>query len=281
MVSSKKVKNFYQRWSYKSDSIERFEEFKRRVSNTISTVLSKRFASCEFHNNVLRIIGEKIIEKDSLSMQLSNLNYSFSETKYGKLILNEKDFVKLIFYIQSLFWVDDISEDKKVELVASIKRDIELSQLDIELKKVGKDYLFYPAGAKLLDKALVDDVLEWISGYNSVYKNYKSALDKYQRGIYDRNILDDLRLSLELLLKLILGNGKSLENQTTHLGKYLKDNNVSTEIRNMYTALLHYFCNYQNECVKHGDKVNKTEIEYTVYLTGTFMRFILTLRDKV
>ena len=48
---------------------------------------------------------------------------------------------------------------------------------------------------------------------------YKSGITKYTAKNYERNILDDMRLSLELLVKQFLGNEKSLENQVSMLGK--------------------------------------------------------------
>jgi hypothetical protein len=41
--------------------------------------------------------------------------------------------------------------------------------------------------------------------------------------VFLRNVLDDMRLSLELLLKAVLGNDKSLENQIPQLGGFIKE----------------------------------------------------------
>lgn len=80
---------------------------------------------------------------------------------------------------------------------------------------------------------------------------YKSGITKYAEKKFDRNVLDDMRLSLELLVKQILGNGKSLENQTSELGSKLSG--YHTEIRNLVIKTVDYLCKYQNHYVKHND----------------------------
>ena len=64
---------------------------------------------------------------------------------------------------------------------------------------------------------------------------------KHKAKVLERNLLDDLRLSLESLLKEILGNGKSLENQKDELGRFLKEREGSPELRNMFQSMLAYY----------------------------------------
>jgi len=88
-----------------------------------------------------------------------------------------------------------------------------------------------------------------------------------------------LRLSFELLLKKILNNKKSLKNQEKPLSEYLEGKNVPKELRNMYWKLIDYYAKYQNNYAKHYDKVSSLEIEFIIYLTGTFIRFLITLEE--
>jgi len=79
-------------------------------------------------------------------------------------------------------------------------------------------------------------------------------------------------------LKKILRNKARLEKQTEPLGKYLKNKGTSKKIKNMFTMLLSHYAKYQNEYVKYNDKINKeSEVEFIIYLTGTFMRLLLSL----
>ena len=90
-------------------------------------------------------------------------------------------------------------------------------------------------------------------------------------------MLDDLRLSLELLLKHILGNQKSLENQVAPLGDFLSRAGGSTEFVNMFQKLIKYFNDYQNTHIKHNDNVIETEIEFLIEITSVFMKHIIKI----
>lgn len=92
-----------------------------------------------------------------------------------------------------------------------------------------------------------------------------------------RKALDDMRLSFELLVKDLLGNDKSLENQIALLGGMLKDTEASVELRNMVTQVIKYYTDFQNNHVKHNDKVNSNEIEYVIELTSVVMKFLIKI----
>lgn len=105
---------------------------------------------------------------------------------------------------------------------------------------------------------------------------YKSGITKYAEKKYERNILDDMRLSLELLVKQILGNGKSLENQTSELGTKLSG--YHTELRNLIIKTVDYLCKYQNQYVKHNDAVNPEEIDYIIEQTSATINFLIKVK---
>jgi hypothetical protein len=68
---------------------------------------------------------------------------------------------------------------------------------------------------------------------SSVHSNLDFGSDT---GVFHRNLLDDLRLSLEKLLRSIFGNQKSLENQSSDVGAYIKSCGGSPELANMFVA---------------------------------------------
>lgn len=72
-----------------------------------------------------------------------------------------------------------------------------------------------------------------------------------------------------------MNNDKSLENQTSELGKYLKDLNVSSQCRNMFKTLSDYYGNYQNTFIKHYDNVNSKEVDFIVNLTSSLIYFLI------
>ena len=58
--------------------------------------------------------------------------------------------------------------------------------------------------SETLNVSLVEEVKHWLSDYSDSLKLYDSALTKFNNNVFERTLLDDLRLSLELLLKAIL-----------------------------------------------------------------------------
>lgn len=126
----------------------------------------------------------------------------------------------------------------------------------------------------------VQQVRHWLDDYPEAKKHYESAIEKRNNHIYERNLLDDLRLSFELLIRSILGNDKSLENQKSELGNYFINKGVNKEISNFYTNLVFgFFATYQNNKVKHNDLFNDIEIDFVFNQTTILMQFLITL-DK-
>lgn len=147
----------------------------------------------------------------------------------------------------------------------------DVKELKIKLSKRFPDI----APNDFMESIAVTEVRHWLSAFPNALSLYKSALAKYSNGIFERNVLDDMRLSLELLLKELLHNDKSLENQISEVGTFLKAKGIQPEIRNMYTTLLKYYLQYQNNHVKHNDGINPNEMEYIIDLTSLFMKFLL------
>lgn len=130
------------------------------------------------------------------------------------------------------------------------------------------------ADKKISNTVLVVETKHWLDVYPDALKQYKSALTKFESGIFERNTLDDMRLALELQLKQMLNNNKSIENQKDSLGKRLKELGTSAEIRNMVSTMIDYYAKFQDDHVKHNDKVNPDEIEYIIDLTSVIMKFL-------
>jgi hypothetical protein len=73
-----------------------------------------------------------------------------------------------------------------------------------------------------LDAVLIQRTQHWLAPFPDVLALYDHGVQKHANGIFLRNVLDDLRLALELLLKSIFVNEKSLENQVPLLGDFIK-----------------------------------------------------------
>ncbi|MBR1431830.1 hypothetical protein [Ruminococcus sp.] len=131
------------------------------------------------------------------------------------------------------------------------------------------------ATEKITETELVQKTKHWLSDYPMALKQYESALAKYEGGIFKRNTLDDLRLAFELLVKGLLGNNKSLENQIDGICGILDKAGTSVELKNMVPKIIDYYTKFQNSHVKHNDAVNSNEIEYVIELTSVIMKFLI------
>lgn len=137
------------------------------------------------------------------------------------------------------------------------------------------------ATEKISETELIQKTKHWLSNHPDALKQYESALAKYEGGIFERNTLDDMRLAFELLVKDLLGNGKSLENQIAEIGAKLKSTGASVELRNMVQQVIKYYTDFQNNHVKHNDAVNDKEIEYIIELTSVVMKFLIKILGGV
>ena len=140
---------------------------------------------------------------------------------------------------------------------------------------------------RLLQRYLVQQEYQFEAGIMPVtYENlsccpaaqkvYKDGMDKYAEGQYERNVLDDVRLSLELLVKQLLGNDKSLENQKQELLGRLKS--FHGEIRNYIWNTINYLSDYQNHYVKHNDAVRQEELEFIIEQTSAVINFLTKVK---
>lgn len=131
------------------------------------------------------------------------------------------------------------------------------------------------AKEKISETELIQKTKHWLGNYPNALVQYENALAKYEGGLFERNTLDDMRLSFELLVKALLGNNKSLENQLAYLGAELKSKGASDELRNMVVKIIEYYTKFQNNHVKHNDAVNSDEIEYVIELTSVVMKYLV------
>lgn len=152
---------------------------------------------------------------------------------------------------------------------------------DLKVKLVSQYSHLAPKDAlSKLDESLTEETRHWLDSYPNALELYVQAIHKYKNGVFSRNLLDDLRLSLELLLKSVFANDKSLENQLSFVGTFVSSRGGSKEFSNMFSKLIDYYSRYQNTYVKHDDAVVEEEVEFIFEITSSFMRHIIRLTAK-
>lgn len=143
---------------------------------------------------------------------------------------------------------------------------------EMQTEVIGFLESYFKGTPQITQQPEIKETQKWLANYPTSQKTYNEAIDKYKQRIYQRNVLDDMRLSLETFLKEILKNQKSLENQLSDIGKFQKEKGLSPEFIGMFNRLLDYYAKYQNNYVKHNDAVKYSEIDFVINLTTLFMR---------
>lgn len=168
------------------------------------------------------------------------------------------------------------------ELCDRLNPDGSIQSLVALKVKLMTEYADFADQDQLTDmhRTLVVEARHWLAGHDQVRKLFDDALRKHDHGVFRRNTLDDLRLGLEILIRELFGNNKTLENQISGIGQFVKDRGGSPQLANMFQKLVDYYANYQNCYVKHDDAVIAAEIEFVFELTASFMKHLLRLSTK-
>lgn len=249
-MSNKTKKNMFDSFI----SIVINELTKKEVHHLTGASIRKKFEEFSLRYSVdipytSRDQKEKMISKSDVFYK--NIQCFSNEQKFSII----KDFLE----------IPEMSEEQKIK---ELKNEL--------ITKFGS---YAPISVNLKDiSQKIDETQLWLKDYPEALKQYKSALEKLNTDSYTRNALDDLRLCLELFLKEYLNNDKSLENQKSEIGKCLKKENISKELRNMFSSLFDYYVKYQNNNVKHNVKYNSNETYFIFELTTVFLRFLVKLK---
>ncbi len=139
------------------------------------------------------------------------------------------------------------------------------------------EYGFLQAESR--SKAFSDVFIEtthFLEKYPKAKKKYLSCIDQFERNSDAIHLLDDLRKSVEFLMKEILKSRKSWNGLVEDLGKKNATSGISVRFRNMFFTLLKHFEEFQNEEVKHNELANTDaeSIEFMFEITSAFLRFL-------
>jgi hypothetical protein len=308
MQIEKRLKNHYRRWNIDLAYEEEFLKFKNRLIGVLDKFIGNYLMSnLDVDRHFLDIFNldqadkpyvkksQPVYKTDSLMKEAikpfqpdSYTEKGFGDTNVYKCINDCETSQKLATVLQFLFWVLEERHNETRDIVSEIVREIRrLSVLtpsaSFEIYRKGKQVIVYPYGDQFLDRGIIDSALSGLEDYPEVAGHFEKALKIYQSGETSqyRNLLDNLRFALEQLLKKILKNQKSLENQNNHLLPWLREKGLHSQVVNLYGKLLSTYQDYQNDAVKHNEAFSLDEVEFMIYLTGNFMRLILQLARQV
>ena len=155
--------------------------------------------------------------------------------------------------------------------------------LGLRLEKFEEHYEILSAGSAELDAQVVDPTIQWLAKYPAIQIEARASLRLLAHDQLSP-ALDAARRALEMLMRAMLGNEKSLENQIgdSTVPKpflaWLREHGAKAETANLSRHVIDAFCDLQNAWVKHqpatGADFERAEAEFGIYLTFTVMRFI-------
>lgn len=225
------------------------------------------------YRNLLSPILGDIFTGTTITQYLSEIYIEF-----GISVLNMGRYESKADYLKrNLSLLDDEQAFKTIVLLSEkIKDPDSMSKVRPIIDRMRRQFPQYDYSESILNQELVEDTKHWLDDYPKALEEYTNAEKQYTEANYQRNLLDNLRLSLELLIKDLTGINKSIENQKVKdiLGT-LKSVGVSNELRSMIRSLIDYYSKYHNNFVKHDSLVEETEIEVMFELTSTIMKFLI------
>ncbi|MBI3351500.1 MAG: hypothetical protein HY036_02880 [Nitrospirae bacterium] len=156
-----------------------------------------------------------------------------------------------------------------------------ISQSENDLGIDWKEGRFHPRGAKLLDEALINENLKWLTDLklNTIYDPFNKALNDYSESLRNsdrlKDVITDMYEALEATAKWVMDNDRELSRNTE---KFISILNLS----NQHTLILKQYVDYANANFRHAKavtqsavKISPLEAEHFIYLTGVFIRFAI------
>lgn len=220
------------------------------------------------------VSGDNIDEKYGLVADWKYLygEYYGDDIPYSIAMYHDADWEDIIAFIELTYH----------HVILDGKKDKYEAKINEYLKRFSVGYLF-SAGTfikitEIVQEPNVQEILEWIDAYPDAAKAYRAALKKISEKQYARNALDDMRLSIESLVREIMGTTKTLENQIPSVGAALKAKGALPQAITFITTMLTHYAKYQNDNVKHHDTADVEDIEMIVSMTAVMMKYI---KDKL
>lgn len=264
---------------------EKFRQFKNRTLDTIDRILgAKILANPQLGREYLHSLGRpcpttKTPNLLTASVLLASLGGAdFAQSAIFQSLSQENSPDEYCHCLDAFFHLR-LSQADLQALFDGFAGDLRLSSIGIRIASYGGHYGLYPTGVRVLDERVVDADLQWLVSYPKVLAEFEKALAQSPDLTKQREMLDSLRFSLENILKQLLGNRKSLEKNKDAVLRWMDDRETCVETRQMMSQLFHFYCNYQNEHVKHEGSWKPAEVDFILYLTATFIHLLAELNS--
>lgn len=192
-----------------------------------------------------------------------NKSISIDEPNYGSF--NKKELLSTNLNV--------LSDNEKIEFLSQIKYHSRLCEDDFLCDEI--DLLVKDASNGVIKAR--NSVSTLLETYSIDLKNQWQRTYRFYDHLDYRNALDNMRLTIELLIKRITGSEASLENQKSALGKFFEDKDISKEVRNLFFKMLDMYEKIQNHEAKHNlpQNLNSKEIKFLMNQSTVIIKFLI------
>lgn len=192
-----------------------------------------------------------------------NKSISIDEPNYGSF--NKKELLSTNLNV--------LSDNEKIEFLSQIKYHSRLCEDDFLRDEI--DLLVKDASNGVIKAR--NSVSTLLETYSIDLKNQWQRTYRFYDHLDYRNALDNMRLTIELLIKRITGSEASLENQKSALGKFFEDKDISKEVRNLFFKMLDMYEKIQNHEAKHNlpQNLNSKEIKFLMNQSTVIIKFLI------
>ena len=245
------------------------EDFDKRFQKTVYRVLAITGNSIEVSKNVMSHLA--FIAGVPYESLRGGWYGRFNTEKY---FLEAKQPLELAEKIENLLKCYGILNDSQKERVVNTINDGNIGTRIIKNKD--GDYITYPQGEPMLDEKVVDRALLSLDGKSA--SEYENALNAYASGKWNESS-NSTRRALEEYLRQYLNNKAGLEDNSSKIGKFLKDADVAEHFRISIVNQIKTLENQYNSGSKHNSKTQgATEAEYLIYSVGVIVNTLEQLK---
>ncbi len=261
------VKSFDSKFGLTSTTENEKRKFVNRLNIGVFEYFEREFgASYEYHfRQVCFELGEnpdEIIRKHSSGMVRPRPIPSLQ-------VLAGGDFLNTLRTVVAAYHSLGETGYYRRQISNNIKDALERSNINIGIEWA--DGVFYPTGEVLLDKVLVEESLEVLKEFPNENRDLKIALDNYQAKRLD-GVIENCYLAVEGLGRILLKNGKTLENNKVEL---LRNLSSSRHWSGIFGNYLSYANEYRRHAGENRHDLKPVEVEAFLYLTCLIIRAIV------
>ena len=257
-----------------SESLEQEKvAFVNRINQTIFSEIEEGYNYGKIFRHLCYWLG---INADDRISALNKYTYSDDRMPFLRSLTGDEFAPTLKALILLYQFYDNKNEYSYEQNLDNIDRWINtaLDNANLDLGIRWKQGMFYQSGADILDEKLIEEPLGWIGSFPEVKEDYKKALSGLLKKDYP-GVIDHCYLSFEGLVRSLLKNSKTLNNNKQELLKKL-------ELSQQWKSFLDKFTDYANEFKRHAsknrDKIKPQEVEAFLYLTGLLIRLTISLK---